>query len=185
MSRPYRIRIKESVSRVIRAHDHVRTELDLLPVLSPEQMASLLADELAKHGFRREGDKAVRKEDGVTVTVDLMDGSVVVETEASQQEERTREDSRSFVEQPNEDRIAEARKGVRDRINREIDEKEQKLQRAVTDKLERALADVRDELNQSVNRATAGALKVKAAQLGEIKEITEDESGSMTIVVEV
>ena len=56
----------------------------------------------------------------------------------------------------------------------------------VTDRLERKLGDVREELDQVVNRVTATALKHKAAQLGQIKEITEDaQSGSLTIVVEV
>ena len=36
------------------------------------------------------------------------------------------------------------------------------------------------------NKVTADALKVKAAQLGQIKEMTEDpQAGSLTIVVEV
>ena len=42
------------------------------------------------------------------------------------------------------------------------------------------------QLDQATNRATAKALKQKAAQIGQIKELTEDpESGSLTIVVEV
>ena len=37
-----------------------------------------------------------------------------------------------------------------------------------------------------MNRVTAEALKIKAAPMGQIKEITEDEeAGSLTIVVEV
>ena len=42
------------------------------------------------------------------------------------------------------------------------------------------------ELDQAVNRVTAEALKRKAAQMGQIKEMTEDpQAGSLTIVVEV
>ena len=45
---------------------------------------------------------------------------------------------------------------------------------------------LRAELDKAVNRATAEALKQKAAKIGQIKEMTEDpESGSLTIVVEV
>jgi hypothetical protein len=41
-------------------------------------------------------------------------------------------------------------------------------------------------LDQVVNRVTAEALKRKAAQMGRIKEMTEDpQAGSLTIVVEV
>ena len=56
----------------------------------------------------------------------------------------------------------------------------------MTDQLEAQLGDLRQELDQAVNRVTAEALKRKAAQLGQIKEITEDpQAGSLTIVVEV
>jgi hypothetical protein len=56
----------------------------------------------------------------------------------------------------------------------------------VTDRLEGQLRDLRQELDQVVNRVTAESLKRKAAQLGQIKEMTEDpQAGSLTIVVEV
>jgi hypothetical protein len=45
---------------------------------------------------------------------------------------------------------------------------------------------LKKELNGAINRVTAEALKQKAAQIGQIKEVTEDpESGSLTIKVEV
>jgi hypothetical protein len=48
------------------------------------------------------------------------------------------------------------------------------------------LAGLRQELDEAVNRATGEALKQKAGQLGQIKEMTEDpQTGSLTIVVEV
>ena len=51
---------------------------------------------------------------------------------------------------------------------------------------EAQLGDIRAELDRAVNRATAEALKQKAAQIGQIKQITDDEeAGSLTIVVEV
>ena len=56
MSRSYRISVRECVSKVIRAEDRVSTNLEILEVLPPEQMAGLLSDELERRGFRREGD---------------------------------------------------------------------------------------------------------------------------------
>ena len=48
------------------------------------------------------------------------------------------------------------------------------------------MEDVRKDLNDAVNSITREALKRKAAQLGQIKEMTEDpEAGSLTIKVEV
>ena len=46
MSRAYRIKVRESLRRTIRAHDRVSTQLELLEVLPPEQMAQLLTEEL-------------------------------------------------------------------------------------------------------------------------------------------
>ena len=61
-----------------------------------------------------------------------------------------------------------------------------RLQGEATEQLEGALADVRKELNDAVNAVTREALKRKAAQMGEIKEMSEDpEAGSLTIKVEV
>lgn len=52
--------------------------------------------------------------------------------------------------------------------------------------LEGKLRDLRAELDSIANRVTAEALKVRASQLGEIREITEDpETGSLTIKVRV
>src|SRR3954454_24059182 len=81
MSRSYRISVRESVNRVIRAEDRVSTELEILQVLPPEQMSGLLADELQSRGFEREGGQLVRRQDGVTVSVDPDTGTVTVSSE--------------------------------------------------------------------------------------------------------
>ncbi|MGL4549982.1 MAG: hypothetical protein ACRC33_02245, partial [Gemmataceae bacterium] len=54
MSRSYRISVRECVNRVIKAEDRISTQLEVLEVLPPEQMAGLLAGELEKEGYRRE-----------------------------------------------------------------------------------------------------------------------------------
>ena len=189
MSRAYRIAVRESVNRVIRAEDRVSTQLEILEVLPPEQMAGLLADELERRGFQREGEVLVRREEGVTVSVDPNTGTVTVSAEASERAEVEGEKSgRAY------DDVGPHAKQVRDtlrqelqrELQRKVDEKAQALQGKVTDRLEGELSDIRQELDQAVNRVTAEALKRKAAQMGQIKEITEDpQAGSLTIVVEV
>ncbi len=82
------------------------------------------------------------------------------------------------------------RESLREELQRDLQkkaaDKETGLQTKVTDRLEAQLGGLRQELDQAVNRVTAEALKRKAAQLGQIKEITEDpQAGSLTIVVEV
>ena len=189
MSRAYRISVKESVRRVVRAEDHVRSQLEMLDILPSDQMADLLAAELIRQGFERDGDTVVRTDGEVKVTVDLNSGTVTVQSETEQEVEVSGERTASSY-----DRSGAHAKSVRSKLKDDlvkdlqkgVSEHEQALQQQVTDQLEGQLADLRRELDQAANRATAEALKQKAAQIGQIKELTEDrESGSLTIVVEV
>jgi hypothetical protein len=189
MSRAYRIRVRESVTRVVKAHDRVTTQLEVLEILPPEQMGELLAQELEARGFEREGNVLVREQDGITVTVDPAAGTVTVSAEGSEevaleteQEGRAYDDSGAHAARVRKDLQEQAKKDLEAQEHRETE----RLQGKITDQLEAQLADLRRELDQAVNRVTAEALKRKAAQMGQIKELTEDpESGSLTIVVEV
>ncbi len=189
MSRAYRISVKESVRKVIRAEDHVKSQLELLDILPADQMADLLAAELVRQGFERDGDTVVRGDGETKVIVDLKSGTVTVKSETACEVEVSGERvGRSY------DDVGPSSKSVREKLKQDLNndlqgdvkERENELQKKITDKLEGQLADLRTELDQAANRATAEALKQKAAQIGQIKELTEDpESGSLTIVVEV
>jgi hypothetical protein len=189
MSRSYRVSVKESVSKVVRAEDSVSTQLEILAVLPAEDMAGLLEQELAAHGFDKVGEDMVRTEKGVTVAVDTKTGTVKVSAAASEQTTVEGEkEGRAYDDVgPSASAVREQmRKELQKDLDKKIQEKQAALQGKVTDKLEAALSDLRDELDQAVNHLTAEALKVKAGQLGQIKEITEDpQTGSMTIVVAV
>jgi hypothetical protein len=189
MSRSYRIAVRESVHRVLRAEDRVRTQLEILEVLPPEQMAGLLAEELKRRGFEPQGAVLVRKDNGVTVTVDPQTGTVTVTAEASEKVKvETEKEGRAYDDAgPSAKQTREAlRQEAHQDLEKKAEAKTADLQSKVTDRLEGKLRDLRQELDQAVNRVTAEALKVKAAQLGQIKELTEDpQTGSLTIVVEV
>lgn len=184
MSRAYRISVSESVRRHVRVEDGVCTSLELLEILPKESMADLLAKELEGRGFKRDGDKAVRtEEDGVQIEVDLEDGSIKVklaqEADLESQVERSQN-----VNQVTDQAKEALRKSAQHAAEREVDDKKERLRSQVTAKLEKRLADLQQEIDQVTHRVTAEALKVRASQLGEIEEITEDpQSGSMTIKV--
>lgn len=189
MSRSYRIAIRETLRRVIRAHDKVSTQLEILEVLPCEQMAELLAQELEKRGYQREGDELVREQDGTRIAVDPGTGTVTVSSESSE-EVRLKQEKEGQAW----DDVGPSATSVRNQLRelakgdleKQAERKTSELQTQVTDQLERQLGDIRRELDQAVNRVTAEALKRKAAQMGQIKEMTEDEqTGSLTIVVEV
>ena len=82
MSRAYRIKVQESLRRVIRASDHVRTDLEILEILPPEQMAELLTEELLKRGFETKGVALVRTEKGVQIKVEPATGAVTVQAQS-------------------------------------------------------------------------------------------------------
>lgn len=189
MSRAYRIKVKESLKRVVRAADRVSSQLEVLGILAPEQMGELLRQELLGRGFQEQGNKVARTQNGVTVSVDPQSGTVTVTSELSdkvslegEKEARIYTDVGLGAEKTKK----QLRADLREDLERQAREREADLQKQATDKLEAELEGLRRELDQAVNRVTAEALKQKAAQLGQIKEMTEDpQSGSLTIVLEV
>ncbi len=189
MSRAYRIQVNESLRKVIRADDHVSTQLELLEILPCDQMSDLLAEELVKQGFEREAGKVVRREGDVTIEVILETGVVSVRAKSSDQVKvKGQKSGHGFDDVGPAESIQ--KKKLQDELQRELEdqigEKEEKLQQELTEQLEQQLKSLRVELDKAVNRATAEALKQKAAKIGKIKQLTEDpESGSLTIVVEV
>jgi hypothetical protein len=189
MSRAYRIKVRESLDRTLRAEDSVSTRLEILEVLPPDQMAGLLAAELEAGGYECDGGLLVRKQDGVAITVDPNTGEVTVRAEACEdvRVEGEKEGAAYDDAGPNSKAVREhLQQQLQSDLERKAKQQEATLQGKVTDRLEGQLIDLSRELDGAVNRATAEALKIKAAQLGQIKEISEDkEAGSLTIVVEV
>lgn len=188
MSRSYRIAVAETLRRHVKVEDGVQTSVELLPVLPAGRMADLLAAELEALGFTREGKLARRTdEDGTEVTVDLELGTVTVRLTAEADLELERKVSGSTTDRK---RVDEAKKKLKKKaradLERRADAEQERLRQEVTEQLEGKLRDLQREIDSAVNRATAAALKEKAAQMGEIEEISEDkETGSLTIRVRV
>jgi FtsH ternary system domain X5 len=190
MSRAYRIRVRESVHRVVRAADRVSTQLELLEILPADQMGVLLAEELERRGFQRRGKSLSRKGQGITIEVDPEIATVAVHAVAEDRVDLEIEKGTVLVRESGGAHARNVKEALRQDLRQDLDTKlalrQAEIQQQATEKLEDSLADLRQELNQVVNRVTAEALKKKAAQIGQIKEMTEDrEGGSLTIVLEV
>ncbi|MBX3249755.1 MAG: hypothetical protein KF901_21440 [Myxococcales bacterium] len=186
MSRAYRISVSESVRRTVREEDGVCAELDLLPILAPERMSELLAAELERLGFRREGSCARRvQEDGVEIEIDLERGVVHVRV-AGDQEVAVDVTREVLVDADTPAARARASAAVRRDLEGHVERRAEQLRVELSERLERRLADLRAELDRAVVRTTQEALKERAAQLGEVREISEDpETGSLTIRVKL
>src|SRR5260370_23007197 len=136
MSRAYRIRVRESLSRVVRAQDQVSTQLELLEVLPREQMAEMLGRELEARGFRRQGRTVVRVANDVTVEVELDSGTVRVRAKAARNIDLEGEkEGRAFTDTgPHAGKVAkDLRATLREDLEKRVGEHGSKLQTEVTD----------------------------------------------------
>lgn len=189
MSRAYRIEVGESLSRTLSSDDEVSTQIELLPVLPEESMRRILAQELEKRGFREEEGKHVRQGSGVVVTVDAKSGEVTVRAQDSERIDLSAKETGVYA-----DDWGASQRQVEQQLSQKLREgleeqaaaREKKLRKETTDRLERELCDVLRELDQVTNRTIGEALKIKAREMGDVKEIVEDErTGSLKIVLDV
>lgn len=188
MSRAYRISVSESLNRVVRAEDGICSKLELLPLLPEPELAALLGEELARRGFTRDGDVALRTEqDGVQLAVDLQTGQVSLTlADEAEAQLKVKLDAAVARESELEEAEAKARERARAQLETKASEAQERLREDVTRRLEARLRDLKQELDTVANRVTAEALKVRARQLGTVEEISEDPStGSLTIKVRV
>src|SRR5688572_4668525 len=82
-SRPYKVQTREVVGKTVVAEDHVTVQLDIPPILPPDQTGRILAAELQERKFTDDGGgRLVRERGGVTVSVDPDGGSVTVSAQA-------------------------------------------------------------------------------------------------------
>src|SRR5262245_28388463 len=100
MSRAYRIRVRESLRRHVRAKDSVSTQLELLGILPAEQMAELLAEELQRRGFQRQGEKLVRQDNETRVSIEPASGTVTVQAETEKVVEQAGEKEGYSYDEP-------------------------------------------------------------------------------------
>lgn len=194
MSRAYRIRISETVERVVHVEDGVATTLELLPILPKERMSELLAAALVGVGMTVESGVArrVRPSDAgdVTVAVELATGTVTVTVTKAEDVSADGVAQRLLPERTSVEHDAKLRaelqRAARALAEREVERVTEEVRRDATAHLEGQLRDVRAELDRVVHGVTAAALKERAGQIGEIEEIDEDaEAGTLTIKVKV
>ena len=186
MSRAIQIRVSESVVRTVHVEDGVQSSLEMLPILARDRQAELLAAELEKQGFTRDGGVVRRKDgDGIEISVDLETATVTVRLAADADlAESIERRANVGIE-----RQGEAEASLRDDVMRDLDERlnqrTEALRREVTQRLERKLGDLRKELDDAVGRATVAALTEKAASLGHIESVVADDAGNVAIKVKL
>lgn len=191
MSRAYHIKItevraEERLSRRLRAADEVSTKLELLPILPKEELAELLAAELERRGFTRVGAVLQRKDGEVEVSVVAETATVTVKTVATKQFVAKTAGTRRTVKEAEKSAKRNLVKALNASLEARAAEEQKALEQAATARLEPAMDALEAEFVGIVHRVTVEALKRKAARMGEIKLVSEDEQrGELTIVLEV
>ncbi len=186
MSRAIQIRVSESVVRTIHVEDGVQSSLEMLPILAPGRQAELLAAELEKQGFVRDGGVARRKDkDGLEITVELETATVTVRLGADAELAETIERRKNVAIESQAHEEASLRDDVMRDLDERLNQRTEALRRDITQRLERKLGDLRKELDDAVGRATVAALTEKAASLGHIESVVADEAGNVAIKVKL
>lgn len=184
MSRAYRVRVSETLTRTVHVEDGLRFRLELLDVVGPERTGALLARELIEAGFEVEGDRARKQVDGIELEVELDTGWVGLRL-GSEHSLQAEGELQRWVE---EERRNEAglREELKTRLEGQIERSAEAIREEITKVLEAHLPQLRAELDRAANRVVALGLEERAREMGEIEEIQRDEAtGELLIKVRV
>lgn len=188
MSRAYRIELSDSLRQRAVVSDGIDTRLDILPILSKEEMGKLVAEELKLRDFkeRTDGKWQHLEPDGVMVVIDTEENTIEVRLQKETEIEVTKKISKVVEEEYEKQEKQRLQEKLQESLKEEAKEKQSHLQKEVTELLSKKLNDLQKEFDNISNKVVANALKKRAAQIGEIENIEEDSnSGSLTIRVRV
>jgi hypothetical protein len=190
MSRAYRIKVSETLTRTVHVEDGVTFNMELLDILPEGRMAELLKDELEALGFEEDDEGVMRRVDdnGVEVAVEPVTRGVTIRLA-----DALELDLETEVEGVFDDDIthrADADEQLRDRatarLERQARDQTERRNKEVTKTLEGCIGGLQAQLDRVSNKVTREALKEKAATMGDVQEISEDEqSGNLRIRVRV
>ena len=185
MSRAYRIRVSESVTRTVHIEDGLRFRLEFLDVVGSARTTALLREALLDAGFEMGDDgRARRTTDNVEILIDPTTGEVELRQDA--EATITKEGSASRAVVSPEQGKAAAKAQLEVRLEAEVQAEAEALRVRITTELERHVPSIQTELNRIANTVVGTALEERARALGDIEEIQRDEAtGELLIRVRV
>lgn len=181
MSRSYRIRIPIEVllsSDRLEKLGRFTMPFDLMQILSPERMLELLKQALLRAGCSEVADGIeVPSEKGETAIIDLENLKIRLEVNPPRGYDITVEDEMMAVMQSQINRALQQGSKMDEHLSASAD-------RLLSDQMARSLRDLamaaRKVLNSAIKEAYSEAIKEKAAQLGNISNISENSDGNTT-----
>ena len=190
MSRPYRIKLKQSVTKTVSDSDKVTQKITLDTVLSQPEMRDILKEELKKAGFKETNGKLVKKrETGEVQTVDLETLEVVTEVEIERSIKvdrevtvKSKQDSEHMSKNQKDKFKKKAKADLLAKIEAEATTAARKQQAALARLVADTLAASEKERNLELSRAVKDtykeAIKKKAASMGNVVSVEERGTGS-------
>ena len=191
MSQLYKIRLKDSVSRIITASDCVDYPIELTEVLPEEEMIDILKGVLKEKGFEQIEENIFVKEGSVgeKITVNLEDMKVTAELESAKEVIKEVEidthidaDSKREASWHGQEML----KRQKERASRELENAERHVQKELTGQLLESEEERLQELNTIMQEVYAESLKRKAGSLGEVTSLNESmENGEYRLDITV
>lgn len=172
-----------------------RSKVRVLPILEKSEVGKLLAEELMASGWYQTADGCRKKTDNWDAEFDALTLDLNMKFREDQQVTVERGETEVVVDSDWAGRTKEEhqRAGeevlqgiLRADISREKAKVAKEFEQKLQDSKDDYFAKVGQEIKEGLNKAHAKALKKKAASLGEIQHIEEDEkSGELTIRVRI
>lgn len=191
MSQTYRISLKSSVSKVIKAEDSISYPLELTEIVPLEDMKEAFVKGLLERGFTEVSEKVYEMtlDNGEVLSVDIdsmtLTASLKAEKEvAAEVEVSGRGNSKSNANKDAQSRLSRLEEVTEERIeNKGLED----LGKELSEKLTEAEADRLKLINEILQDVYSQSLKKKAATLGNVMEIREgtNEDGQYELDIKV
>jgi len=184
MSLTYQVQLKSLVTE----KDHSRFKIELRNILPEDEMKAILALVLKEEGWQEKDGSFHKAREDETVSIDLNTMEVVTEVkkEAQVKVSVTREDSESSDMRGSRE-ASPMTPAEREKLHVQKKAKLRKLAVQVSKTLQETVEQRRQELDQTLARVYARAIKKKATQLGSVQEMHEEvrDDGVYSIMIRV
>jgi hypothetical protein len=192
----YRVKVAGGVlCETVCVEKEWRSKVRVLPILEKTEVGKLLADELLASGWSQAGDVCRKKTDNWDAEFDSLTLDLNMKFREAQQVTVERGETEVSVDSDwagstKEEHQRAGEKVLQGILKSDISQAKAKVAKEFEQKLQDSkddyFAQVGQEIKEGLNKAHAKALKKKAASLGEIQQIEEDEkSGELTIRVRI
>ena len=191
MSQTYRISLKSSVSKVIKAEDSISYPLELTEIMPLEDMKEAFVKGLLERGFTQVSEKVYEMtlDNGEVLSVDTdsmtLTASLKAEKEvAAEVEVSGRGNSKSNANKDAQSRLSRLEEVTEERIENQGRED---LGKELSEKLTETEAQRLKLINEILQDVYSQSLKKKAATLGNVMEIREgtNEDGQYELDIKV